>query len=141
MDNEIKQPCSEVVYSEKVQRISDMKWAGQKHKAHTGFCQFCGNALEFSYRVFTPDGACHEYAMGSQGAAKAKEQMDANTIKEGVHIYALAACEEMTDEELYRRGICHYEQRSDDWREKVKQEAIQRSRTTSPSPNSAGESW
>jgi hypothetical protein len=143
MDNQIKRICSEVVYSEKVQRISDMKWAGSKHRATTGTCQFCNNPLPFAYRVFTPDGACHEVELNSKGGKKAQNLIDTKSIPEGTHIYALASCEAMCEPQVYVDGINHYGKRADDWSEKVKSDAAKRVKdaTASPVTTLAGSEW
>ena len=139
--NEIKRICDEVVKSERVQRISDAKWAGQKHQSHTGLCQFCGNALPFAYRVFTSDGKCHEVTAESPGGARAQGIIDSGKMPEDTHVFALAACEVMCDGELYAAGIQHYEKRSEDWSAKVKFEANQRVKSVETEAAPEGSTW
>ena len=124
--NQPKRICSEVVYSEKVQRISDMKWAGSRHEAHTGICQFCNNVLPHAYRVFDREGKMHEVTAESKGGAKAQNWIEEDAIPEGIYVYALAACEVMTDEDLFYNGIAHYEKRTEEWKDLEKQKAARR---------------
>ncbi len=124
-----KRICSEIVLSDKVQRISDMKWAGDKHKTYTGFCQFCLNPLKYAYRVFTPDGKVYEYSLGSKEADRAQKQIETNTVKDGVKIFALAACEVMCDEKIYYYGISHYKQRAKDWAAKKEEDSFKSIKT------------
>lgn len=141
--NEIKRPCADVVYSEKVKRVSDMKWAGSRHKAHTGICQFCNNPLPFAYRVFTPDGKCYEVTMESKGGAKAQHMIDTNSIPEGTHVFSLASCEVMCEGDVYSDGLAHYDQRAEEWKVTKDREANERARraVSETAVVTAGDNW
>lgn len=152
MDNTIKRICSEVVYSEKVRRISDMKWAGQKHKAYTGICQFCNNPLKYSHRVLkesdvvlpVKEGSFPPSIMvdtGSPGEIKAQGYLDNNSAPEGTHVFALSSCDVMTEEDLFYIAMEHYDKRVDDWREEVKAKAAARVERVESPATIKGRSW
>ncbi len=151
-DNTPKRICSEVVYSEKVQRISDMKWAGQSHNVHSGICQFCNNILQYSYRVFKESDVvlprkegklppCFEVETGSPGDMKAQGYVDENSAPEGTHVFALSCCEEMTSEALFYHAMEHYGKRVEDWREKQEKLAAERVAKVETLSVPAGKGW
>ena len=138
--NTKRQKCSEVVYSEKVHRISDMKWAGQKHRAEVGICQFCGHDLPAAYRVHK-DGKCYEFAADTPGGEKAARLIDENAIPMDVQIYGLSSCEVMCDEQLYYDGMAHYSKRAKAWRDTVQENARKRTDEAEAAVITTSKSW
>lgn len=115
VSEQMKTLCCAVDRVDQIQRISDAKWAGRRHRVNVGECQYCRNALAFAYLVIDAEGETHECKPGSAAARKAEGYLK-DGAPAGVFVFPLSSCEIMCEGDVYEAGIKHYEARAESWR-------------------------